>query len=76
MQLRMLETVGDLPSGAQITGRNRESSQATDFFLLRYGTPDWPGWAKRGKAILCVSVGVLRDFGILRVTFHHYLYNF
>ena len=35
---------------AWITGKDRELAEPrTSIFFLRYGIPDWPGWAKWGR---------------------------
>ena len=62
-QLMVLGAAGDLPSGAQVTGRSRESSRDTDFYFLflSYGAPDCPGWAKGGRQdAVCGCGGVLK----------------
>ena len=38
------------------------------FLFLRNGAPDWA----KGEKKDCVSVGVLRDFGMLMKTLSHY----
>ena len=69
-QLMVLGTEGGLPAEHGLLGRTRGYlSHGLLFLFLRYGTPDW---AKGGKAVLCVFVGVLRNFGILMKTLSHY----
>ena len=42
-------------NGAQITGKNQESSRAMDFYFFpRSGSPYWPGWVKGEGRIMCV----------------------
>ena len=57
-------------SRARITGKNRELPEPR----ISISVPEiwYPGLGKRGTEGLCVSVGVLRDFGISLKTLSYY----
>ena len=66
-----------LPSRARMTEEPGEVSCRLPLLLEDSTTSDWhvlrlACQSKGGKEGLCVFVGVLRDFGILTVTFYHY----